>query len=66
MNIGAIDRVLRVVVGLLLIAWAIPIGFAPGGWNWVGWLGVVPLLTAVIGYCPAYSLLGLSTCRTRA
>ena len=35
---------------------------APGtGWNWVGWIGVVPILTALFGTCPAYSLFGLST-----
>ena len=30
--------------------------------NWIGWLGVIPLLTAMIGYCPSYSMLGLNTC----
>lgn len=60
-NVGMIDRVVRVVVGLLLIAYAIPIGFPSTGWNWVGWIGVVPLLTAFVGYCPAYTLLGVST-----
>jgi hypothetical protein len=61
-NMGLVDRVARVVVGLLLIAWAIPIGFAATGWNWIGWIGVVPLLTAATGWCPAYTLLGFSTC----
>jgi len=61
-NVGSVDRIIRVVVGLLLIAYAIPIGFSQTGWNWVGWIGVVPLLTAAFGYCPAYSLLGISTC----
>jgi hypothetical protein len=61
-NVGSIDRILRIVVGLALIAYAIPIGFSQTGWNWVGWIGVVPILTALVGNCPAYSLLGLSTC----
>jgi hypothetical protein len=61
-NVGSIDRIARIVIGLLLIAYAIPLGFAPTGWNWVGWIGVVPLLTAVFGFCPAYTLLGISTC----
>ena len=61
-NIGTVDRVLRIVVGLLLIAYAIPLGFPKTSWNWVGWIGVVPLVTALIGNCPAYSLLGFSTC----
>jgi hypothetical protein len=61
-NVGPIDRILRVVVGLALIAYAIPLGFPQTGWNWVGWIGVVPLLTAAVGYCPLYSILGMSTC----
>ncbi len=61
-NVGTVDRVVRVVIGLLLIAYAIPVGFPDTGWNWVGWIGVVPLLTGVVGICPAYSLLGISTC----
>jgi hypothetical protein len=62
-NVGMIDRVLRAAVGLLLIAYAIPLGFPQTGWNWVGWLGLVPLLTAFVGFCPAYTLIGLSTRR---
>jgi len=62
-NVGAIDRAVRVIVGLVLIAYAIPFGFHETGWNWVGWIGLVPLLTALIGVCPLYSLTGISTCR---
>jgi hypothetical protein len=61
-NMGMVDRGLRVIIGLALIAFAIPLGFPQTGWNWVGWIGVVPLLTALLGVCPLYSLLGLSTC----
>lgn len=64
-NIGIIDRVVRIVVGILLIAYAIPIGFAPSGWNWIGWIGVIPLVTGVFGSCPLYSVLGISTCPLR-
>jgi hypothetical protein len=64
-NVGSIDRIARIVVGILLIAYAIPLGFPQTGWNWVGWIGVVPLLTAVFGYCPAYSLFGITTCASR-
>ncbi len=64
-NIGSFDRLLRTVIGLLLIAFAIPIGFPITGWNWVGWIGVIPILTAAFGACPAYSLLGLSTCSAK-
>lgn len=61
-NEGAIDRALRVIVGLALIAFAL--GFiAPGSaYAKFGWIGVVPLLTGIIGICPAYSLLGINTC----
>lgn len=60
-NVGGFDRIARIVVGVALIAFAL---FAPAtiGWKWVGWIGVVPLLTAIVGFCPAYTLLGLSTC----
>jgi hypothetical protein len=59
-NAGMIDRVLRVVVGLVLIALA-----ATGKVGVWGWIGVVPLLTGAVGYCPAYSILGMNTCSTK-
>lgn len=60
-NVGGIDRILRIVVGLALVLWALGLvpGLAPNVW---GWIGVVPLLTAVVGFCPAYTILGMSTC----
>lgn len=58
-NVGVIDRALRAVVGLILIALAVLGIFAP----W-GWVGVVPLVTAFVGFCPAYTLIGVKTCRT--
>jgi hypothetical protein len=61
-NVGTIDRVVRIVIGVLLLAFAIPIGFPSTAWNWIGWIGLVPLLTGIFGYCPAYRLIGLSTC----
>lgn len=59
-NIGGIDRVLRIVVGLALIAFA----FSGSTYAWAGWIGVVPIFTALIGWCPAYTLVGLNTCPT--
>ena len=56
-NVGGIDRVLRIVVGLALIAWTFV-----GGPAWA-WIGVVPLVTALIGFCPVYPLIGLSTAK---
>jgi len=61
-NVGSADRIIRIVIGLVLIAYAIPLGFPSTGWNWVGWIGVVPIVTALVGNCPAYSILGVSTC----
>ncbi|MGL5115412.1 MAG: YgaP family membrane protein [Beijerinckiaceae bacterium] len=61
-NVGTIDRIVRVIAGLALIAFALGYIMPGTGWNWVGWIGVVPILTALIGSCPAYSLLGVSTC----
>ena len=60
-----VDREARFVIGLILIAYAIPIGFAPAGWNWLGWIGVVPLATAIVGSCPLYTLIGVSACSTK-
>ena len=59
---GAVDRIVRVVVGLALIAFALGWLWPATGWNWVGWIGVVPLVTGAVGMCPLYSALGLSTC----
>ncbi|WP_029011066.1 YgaP family membrane protein [Azospirillum halopraeferens] len=56
-NLGAVDRALRAIVGLILIA----LVFVGPQTAW-GWVGLVPLLTAVIGFCPAYTLIGLRTC----
>jgi len=61
-NMGFVDRFARVLLGLALIAYAVPIGFPATGWNWIGWIGIVPLLTGIFGLCPLYSMLGISTC----
>lgn len=60
-NVGLLDRAVRVIVGVTLIAFAIPVGFPQTGWNAVGWIGLLPLVTGIVGYCPAYSLFGLKT-----
>lgn len=57
LNVGGIDRALRIVVGIALIALAVTGRI--GVW---GWIGVVPLLTAVVGFCPLYTMLGINTC----
>ena len=59
-NMGGIDRILRVVLGLVLIA--LTLTGSIGVW---GWIGVVPLATAAFGFCPLYTVLGFSTCPTK-
>ena len=56
-NEGTIDRVLRIIVGAILIA----LVFVGPQTPW-GWIGVIPLVTGFIDWCPAYRLLGLRTC----
>ena len=59
-NVGGVDKVLRMVVGVALIAWA-----AMGGPAWA-WIGVVALLTGLFNFCPLYGLLGINTCKPRS
>ncbi len=54
-NIGTIDRILRIVTGLGLIAWGLITR------NWLGALGLLPLVTGLIRFCPAYCPLGINT-----
>jgi hypothetical protein len=56
LNVGGIDRILRIVVGLALVVWALM-----GGPVWA-WIGIVPLATGAIGFCPVYPILGMNTC----
>lgn len=60
-NIGTADRVIRFLLGLGLLG---AIFLVEGNIRWFGLIGLVPLLTAVVGTCPLYSLLRLSTCPT--
>jgi hypothetical protein len=60
-NVGGIDKILRIVAGVALLAFAAT-GIPATGFNWVGWIGVVPLATALINWCPAYTLIGVNTC----
>lgn len=58
-NVGGVDRVIRIVVGIALVVWAIV-----GGPVWA-WIGVLPLATGLIGWCPAYLPFGIKTCATK-
>ena len=60
-NVGTVDRVLRVVVGLALLVWFF-VEPGAGFWHYAKLIGVIPLLTGLVGSCPVYSMLGISTC----
>ena len=55
-NVGGIDKIIRILAGVALIAWALM-----GGPVWA-WIGVVPLATGLLGWCPAYTLFGMNSC----
>ena len=56
-NVGSIDRTLRIIAGAALIGWGL---YAQ---NWLGAIGAIPLVTGLIGWCPAYLPFGLSSCK---
>jgi hypothetical protein len=56
-NVGTIDRTVRIVAGLILVS----LVFVGPKTNW-GWIGILPILTGTFRYCPPYSLLGINTC----
>ncbi len=58
-NVGGIDRILRISVGIMLVALA-----ANGVVGWWGWLGLIPMATGIFRFCPAYPLLGINSCGT--
>lgn len=59
-NVGGVDRIVRIVAGLLLLGLAVT-GFA----GWWAYLGIVPLVTGLLGWCPPYAIFGWNTCSTR-
>lgn len=68
-NVGGFDRILRVVAGVALLAWAFVPNLMDGTGatpiNMWGLVGIVPLFTALIGWCPAYLPFGLSSCKIK-
>jgi hypothetical protein len=56
-NVGGIDRILRIVLGLVLVGLTVT-----GNIGLWGWLGLVPLATGALGWCPPYAILGFNTC----
>lgn len=57
-NVGSTDRSIRIVLGLIIIGWGVMNA------NWLGAIGLVPLATAFMRWCPAYLPFGISTCKT--
>jgi len=60
-NEGTIDRALRVLVGVALLAWFF-LDQGTGFWHYAKLIGIVPIMTGLVGTCPLYSVLGISTC----
>ena len=58
-NIGKADKTVRIIIGVVILA----LGF----WfkSWLGLIGIVPIVTALIGWCPAYLPFGINTCKTK-
>ncbi len=56
-NVGGVDRILRIIIGLGLIS----LVFVGPHTQW-GWIGIVPLITGLVSVCPAYRLIGMNTC----
>ncbi len=66
-NEGGLDRILRIIIGALLV---LGVFFGSSvGMPWLnpwGWIGLIPLVTGLIGWCPAYAVLGIKTCSAKA
>ena len=58
-NVGNLDRIVRIVIGLILLS--LPL-WLDSSWRWLGFIGIMPLITGLAGRCPGYRLFGLSTC----
>lgn len=61
LNIGPIDRLFRIAAGLALLSFALDLALPGAEWHGLGWLGLIPLVTGLIGYCPAYAVAEIST-----
>ncbi|MCC0039694.1 MAG: DUF2892 domain-containing protein [Brucellaceae bacterium] len=59
-NEGTVDRALRVIVGVVLLA--LFFLYSDASWRYFALIGIVPIVTGLVGWCPLYSMLGLSTC----
>ncbi|MDD5240199.1 MAG: DUF2892 domain-containing protein [Sulfuricella sp.] len=63
-NVGGIDKILRIAVGIVLLSLTFILKSESGLWLW-GLIGIVPLATGLMGWCPAYTLFGINSCPMR-
>ena len=62
-NVGGIDRILRIFIGLVLVGLELSGNSPITPW---GWIGLLPLITGLIGWCPPYAIFGISSCRAKS
>lgn len=55
-NVGKTERTIRILAGIVILGWGV------SSQNWLGAIGIIPLATGLLGWCPPYSLLGINTC----
>jgi hypothetical protein len=58
-NVGTVDMIIRIVLGLIIGIWGITAG------SWWGLIGLLPILTGIINFCPLYAILGMNTCKVK-
>jgi hypothetical protein len=63
LNVGSTDRILRIVAGLALLSLVV---LLDGAARWLGLIGIVPLATGLVRWCPAYTLFGINTCGAKS
>ncbi|MFO7265561.1 MAG: DUF2892 domain-containing protein [Limnochordales bacterium] len=61
-NVGGADRVIRFLIGIALLSLVV---FGSGSWRWLGLLGVVPIATALLRFCPLYTVFRINTAKPR-
>lgn len=62
-NVGYIDRIVRIVISFAILSLVLLVA---GPVRWLGLIGLVPLITGIVGWCPAYTLFHVSSCHARA
>ena len=65
LNVGLLDRAVRIMIGLSLLTIALGLALPQAEWRQLAWFGAIPLITGLIGYCPVYSVAEISTLRRK-